>query len=87
MSADGQGIVRTALTYLGVPYVWGGATPSGFDCSGLVQYVYLQHGIYLPHYSGYQAADGGRGPATPSPSPGDLVAFRNPVQPHRHLHR
>ena len=46
------GVVDIALQYLGVPYVWGGASPSGFDCSGLVVYVYGQLGISLPHYTG-----------------------------------
>ena len=78
LATDGQGLVRTTLTYLGVPYVWGGATPSGFDCSGLLQYVFMQHGIYLPHYSGYQAQMGIEIPLALI-QPGDLVAFRSPV--------
>jgi peptidoglycan DL-endopeptidase CwlO len=61
-----------ALHYLGVPYVWGGESPSGFDCSGLVAYVYAQLGISLPHYTVAQwnAAD-----PISSPEPGDLVFF------------
>jgi len=61
-----------ALRYLGVPYVWGGASPSGFDCSGLVMYVYAQLGISLPHYTVAQwnATD-----PISSPEPGDLVFF------------
>ena len=61
-----------ALQYLGVPYVWGGASPSGFDCSGLVMYVYAQLGISLPHYTVAQwnATD-----PIASPAPGDLVFF------------
>jgi len=64
-----------ALRYLGVPYLWGGASPSsGFDCSGLVMYVYAQLGISLPHYAAAQYQLG-------SPvdrdqlQPGDLVFF------------
>ncbi len=61
-----------ALHYLGVPYAWGGASPSGFDCSGLVMYVYAQLGISLPHYTVAQwnATD-----PISSPAPGDLVFF------------
>lgn len=41
-------VVNTAMQYIGVPYVWGGSTPSGFDCSGLVQYSYKENGITIP---------------------------------------
>jgi len=61
-----------ALRYLGVPYVWGGASPSGFDCSGLVMYVYAQLGISLPHYT---VAQWNAGSPISSPEPGDLVFF------------
>lgn len=69
-------IVETALKYLGIPYVWGGTTPSGFDCSGLMQYVYRQHGISISRTTYTQIYDG-----TPVSrnelQPGDLV-FPNP---------
>lgn len=46
--------VETALAYHGVPYLWAGDTPAAFDCSGLILYVFRQHGVELPHYSGAQ---------------------------------
>jgi peptidoglycan DL-endopeptidase CwlO len=65
---------QIALQYLGVPYVWGGASPSGFDCSGLVMYVYAQLGISLPHYT--VAQWNATLPVSQSDmQPGDLVFF------------
>jgi cell wall-associated NlpC family hydrolase len=67
-------VVGIAMQYLGVPYAWGGASPSGFDCSGFVMYVYAQVGVSLPHNA---AAQYGYGVAVPSDQlqPGDLVFF------------
>jgi peptidoglycan DL-endopeptidase CwlO len=48
------GVVGIAMRYLGVPYRWGGASPSGFDCSGFTMYVFAQIGVSLPHYTGSQ---------------------------------
>lgn len=79
LNVESDSIVETALQYLGIPYVWGGEDPDiGFDCSGLVRYVYLQHGISLPHYSGYQF-NMGKEVDSNELQPGDLVFFGNPV--------
>lgn len=51
----GQSIIQLSKQYLGTPYVWGGAAPGGFDCSGLIQYVYGQHGIYIPRVAASQS--------------------------------
>lgn len=66
--------VSIAMQYLGVPYVWGGADPSGFDCSGLMLYVYAQLGIYLDH-STYSQINAGTRISPDELQPGDLVFF------------
>lgn len=70
--------VETALAYHGVPYLWGGETPSGFDCSGLVLYVFRQHGVVLPHYSGSQFQLGDK-VAPAALQPADVVFFGSPI--------
>jgi cell wall-associated NlpC family hydrolase len=68
--------VGIAERYLGVPYVWGGASPSGFDCSGLVMYVYAQLGVSLPHYTVAQYNyPNAVHPSRSELEPGDLVFF------------
>jgi peptidoglycan DL-endopeptidase CwlO len=70
--------VETALAYHGVPYVWAGADPSGFDCSGLMLYVFEQHGVILPHYSGSQFQMGEKIDRADI-MPNDVVFFGSPV--------
>jgi hypothetical protein len=64
-----------ALRFLGVPYHWGGADPSGFDCSGLTQYVWAHFGVQMPHYTVAQFRAFPRVPPGQE-APGDLVFFR-----------
>lgn len=71
-SGLGQQAVNLALEYVGVPYVWGGASPSGFDCSGLIQYVYGQLGISIPHSSSAISTIGYQVSAAEA-QPGDIV--------------
>lgn len=69
-------VVEVAREYLGTPYKWGGTSPDGFDCSGLLQYVYQKVGIDLPRVS-YQQANSGKRVSIKSIRPGDLVAWDN----------
>jgi cell wall-associated NlpC family hydrolase len=68
------GVVGIAMRYLGVPYVWGGSSPRGFDCSGLVAYVFAQIGVSLPH-SSYAMYGMGTPVSISQLQPGDLVFF------------
>lgn len=77
--ATGETIVRLATQYLGVPYVWGGEDPTGFDCSGLVQHVFEEVGINLPRVSRDQARAGTPVASLDEAVPGDLIAFGDPV--------
>jgi cell wall-associated NlpC family hydrolase len=77
-SVSGDQIIDDAKQFLGVPYVWGGESPSGFDCSGLVQYVYGKEGINLPRVASDQANSGTEVSAADA-KPGDLVYFGKPA--------
>ncbi len=68
------GVVGIAMRYLGTPYVWGGASPGGFDCSGLVMYAYGQMGVSLPH-STYALYGMGVAVSRDQLEAGDLVFF------------
>ena len=67
-------ILKTAAQYKGVPYVFGGTTPRGFDCSGYVQYVFAKHGIRLTRTADTQALEG-KFVSKKNLKPGDLVFF------------
>ena len=75
-NAKADAIIATAKTCLGVPYVWGGESMSGFDCSGLVQYVYAKHGISLGRTVSRQY-EAGTYVSKSKLQPGDLVFFQN----------
>lgn len=71
-SAIGNSVISIASRYIGVPYVSGGGSPSGFDCSGFTSYVFGQLGISLPHSSSAQPGYGTQVPASQA-QPGDLM--------------
>jgi cell wall-associated NlpC family hydrolase len=77
-SASANAVIANAKQYLGVPYVWGGSTPSGFDCSGFVSYVYRSVGISLPRTSSAQQNVGTR-ISLNQVQPGDLVFRGTPA--------
>src|SRR3954453_1552012 len=73
-----QVAVDTALAQLGDPYVWAGAGPAAFACSGLTQYAYAEAGLPLPHSQQMQSTIG-TAVARADLQPGDLVFFYSPV--------
>ena len=79
-SSSNSDIVATAKQYLGTGYVYGGASPSGFDCSGFTMYVYGQHSYSLPHTATgqWQSGLGTRVYSISELQPGDLVFFNDP---------
>ena len=75
-STVGEAAVNIALAQLGTPYVWGGAAPGGFDCSGLVSWAYAQAGLGgLPHFTGALWNSGTHITSQSDLAPGDLVFF------------
>jgi gamma-D-glutamyl-L-lysine dipeptidyl-peptidase len=86
-------LLATAQRFLGVPYLWGGCSPWGLDCSGFVQLVYRLHGISLPRDAHEQALAGEPVPVTSSGdgtvaglSGGEAVFFHSEAPPHRISH-
>lgn len=75
-SSKADRIIATAKKYIGVPYLWGGESPSGFDCSGFVQYVFKAHGISLNRTCETQYKHG-KYVSKSNLKPGDLVFFQN----------
>jgi cell wall-associated NlpC family hydrolase len=73
-SERGRAAVAVALRYLGTPYRWAGSSPSGFDCSGFVMYVYGRIGVKLPH-NGTMLWGHGRPVSRNRLEPGDIVFF------------
>ena len=73
-SGAGSVAVQAALSRVGDPYVWGGAAPGAFDCSGLVMWSFQQAGVFLPH-SSYAQAAGGEPVALSDMQPGDVVTY------------
>ena len=74
-------ILSTALSYKGVKYRFGGATPTGFDCSGFVMYVFNKHGVKLPRTADKQFEVGKVVKGTKNLKPGDLVFFETLAYP------
>lgn len=77
-------VLTTALSRVGDPYVWGGARPGGFDCSGLVQWAFAQHGVALPRTTFEQVTSGEPVGSLADAQPGDLLFFHTYAR-HSHV--
>lgn len=77
-SSIGEEVTALALSYLGTPYVWGGVSPKGFDCSGFTLYIFGQFGYSLPHSASNQWFNCGEYVERADLQPGDLVLFSDP---------
>lgn len=84
-SSAGSGVIAYAKKYLGVDYVYGGSSPSGFDCSGFTMYVYSHFGYSLPHSASSQLKNG-TSISRSNLKPGDLVFFRKPGSSYAATH-
>jgi len=78
LSLTGDSLISTAQLFMGTPYLWGGRTQYGIDCSGFSQIVYLMHGLTLPRDASQQVKLGEEVSFVQEAKPGDLAFFHNP---------